>query len=111
MLDLSEISPDLVESDGISSILRRRTPNTADFCKFLSKILRISLEVFGFMIGLGGLGFGEEARQPTRSVSGSMGGDLQSTSEWLVRMVSSSGSSGLLGLVGSSGWVDSPNLI
>ena len=75
-MDLSEISPDLVGSDGISSILRWRTLNTVDFCKFLLKILQISSEVFSFMIGLGGLGFGEEARQPTRSVSGSMGGDL-----------------------------------
>ena len=63
------------------------------------------------MIGLGGLGFREEARQSTRSVSGSMGGDLQLTSEWSVRIVSSSGLGGLLGLVGSLGWVDSPNLI
>ena len=44
-LDLDEISSDLVGSDGISSNHRRRTPNTADFCKFSSKILRISPEV------------------------------------------------------------------
>ena len=44
-LDLDEISSDLVGSDGISSNLCRRTPNTAGFCKFSSKILRISPEV------------------------------------------------------------------
>ena len=53
-----EISSDLVGSDGISSNLRRRTPNTAGFCKFSSKILRVSPEVFGFMIRSSGSGFG-----------------------------------------------------
>ena len=57
-LHLNEISSDLVGSDGISSNLHQRTPNTAGFCKFSSKILRISPEVFGFMIGLSGSGFG-----------------------------------------------------
>ena len=56
--DLIEISPDLVGSDGISSNLHRRTPNTAGFCKFSSKILRVSPEVFGFMIRSSGSGFG-----------------------------------------------------
>ena len=52
---------------------------------------------------------GEETCQLTRRVSGSVGGDPQLTSEWLVQTVSSSGSGRLLGLVGSLGWVDSPN--
>ena len=47
-LDLDEISSDLIRFDGISSNLCRRTPNTAGFCKFSLKILRISPEVFGF---------------------------------------------------------------
>ena len=108
-LDLDEISPNIVGSDGISSNLRRRTPNTTGFCKFSSKILRISSEVFGFIIRSGGLRFGEETRQPTRRVSGPMGSDPQLTSEWSIRMVFGSGLGGLLGLVGSPGWVDSPN--
>ena len=53
-----EIQPDLVGSDGISSNLCQRTPNTADFCKFLSKILRILPELFGFMIKSDGSSFG-----------------------------------------------------
>ena len=47
-LDLDEISSDLIRSDGISSNLCQRTPNTDGFCKFSLKILQISLEVFGF---------------------------------------------------------------
>ena len=49
---------DLAESYGISNNLSRRTSNTTGFCKFSLKILRISPEVFGFMIGSGGSGFG-----------------------------------------------------
>ena len=56
-----------------------------------------------------GSGFGGGNLPTDPKGVGFCGGDLQSTSEWLVRVVFGSGSGGLLGLVGSLGWVDSPS--
>ena len=57
-LDLDEISPDFVQSDGFQVNFRRIASNIAEFCMFSLKNLRISLEVSGFMIGLVCSGFG-----------------------------------------------------
>lgn len=71
------ISSNIVRSDEISSNLCRRTPNTASFCKFSSKILRISLEVFDFIHRLGGSSFGGGNLPTDPKVLSSMGGDPQ----------------------------------
>ena len=71
---------------------------------FLSKNLRISQGVSGFMIRSGCSGFGK-GKTPTDSKAlGSMGGNLPSTVGVLVRAVFDLGSGGL---VGYTSWVDS----
>ena len=62
------ISSDLVGSDGISSNLRQRTPNTAGFCKFSSKILQIIAGGFWFYDRVEWLGF--RGRKPTNRLEG-----------------------------------------
>ena len=109
-LDLDEISSDLVGSDGISSNLRQRTPNTAGFCKFSSKILQIIAGGFWFYDRAGWLEFWGRKPATNPKVLGSVGGNSQPTSKWSVWAISGSGSGELLGLVSLTGWVDSPSL-
>ena len=108
-LDLNEISPDLVQSDGFQVNFHRIASNIVGFCMFSSKNLRISPEVSGFMIGSGCSSFGR-AKPPTDlKALGFMGGDPQPTVGVSFWTIFGSGSSGLVGLVGYTGWVDNPN--
>ena len=73
---------------------------------FSLKNLRISLEVYGFMIGSGCSGFGRGKPPTNLKASGFVGSDPPPTVEVLVKAVFSSSSGGLVGYMG---WVDSPN--
>ena len=75
---------------------------------FLSKNLRISPEVSRFMIGSGCSGFGRTKPPTNPKASGFVGDDPQLTVRVSVWMIFSSGSGGLVGLVGYMSWVDSP---
>ena len=105
-LDLDEISPDLIQSNGFQLKFHRIASNITGFCMFSSKNLRISPKVSRFIIRSGCSGF-RRAKLPTDSkVSGFVGGDPQSTVGVSVWMIFGLGSGGL---VRYTGWVDSPN--
>ena len=76
---------------------------------FSLKNLRISPKVSGFMIGSGCSGFGVGKPPTDPKASGFVGGDPSPTIEVSVWAVFGSGSSWLVGLVGYTGWVDSPS--
>ena len=108
-LDLDEISPNLVQSDGFQVNFHRIASNIAGFCMCSSNNLRISPEVSRFMIGSSCLSFGR-AKPPTDlKALGFVGGNPQPTVGVLVWTIFGSGLGGLVGLVGYMGWVDSPN--
>ena len=99
------MSPNLIQSDGFQINFHQIASNIAGFCMFSSKNLRISSEVSGFMIGLVCSGFGRGKSPIDPKASGFVGGNPPPTigvSVWAVF------GSGLGGLVGYTGWVDSP---
>uniref|UniRef100_A0A7N2N057 Uncharacterized protein n=1 Tax=Quercus lobata TaxID=97700 RepID=A0A7N2N057_QUELO len=100
-LDLDEISPDLVQSDGFQVNFCRIASNIAGFCMFLSKNLRISSEVSGFMIGSGCSGFGRGKLPTDPKASGIVGDDPPPIIGMSVWAVFDSDSGGLVGLVRS----------
>ena len=108
-LNLNEISPDLDQSNEFQVNFRRIASNIAGFCMFSSKNLRILLEVSGFMIGSGCSDFGRGKPPTDPKASVFMGSDPPPTVGVLVWAVFGLGSSGLVGLVGNTGWVDSPS--
>ena len=106
-LDLDEISPNLIQSDGFQVNFHRIALNIAGFCMFSSKNLRISPEVSGFMIGSGCSGFGRGKLPTDPKALDFVDGDpplIVGVSVWAVF------GSGSGGLVGYTGWVDSPSL-
>ena len=74
-LDLDEITPNIVRSDGFQINFRRITSNIIGFCMFSSKNLQISPGVSGFMIGSGCSGFRRGKLPTDPKASGSMGSD------------------------------------
>ena len=76
---------------------------------FSLKNLRISPEVFGFMIGSGFSGFGRGKPPTNPKVSGFVGDDPPSIVEVSVKAVFSSSLGGLVELDGYTGWVGSPS--
>ena len=105
-LDLDEISPNLM---GFQIILAGELQIPPVFVSFHWKSFEYRQRFLVLWSGRVARVLGEETRQPTQRVSGSVGGDLQPTSEWSVRVVFSSGVGRLLRLVGSPGWLDSPS--
>ena len=96
-LDLDEISPNVVQSNGFQVNFRWIASNIVGFCMFSSKNLRISLEVSRFMIRSGCSGFGR-GKPPTDSKAPSfVGGDPPPTVEVSVWAVFDSSSGGLGG--------------
>ena len=107
--DLDKISPNLVQSYGFQVNFHRIASNIAGFCMFSSKNLQISPKISWFMIESGCSSFGR-AKPPTDlKALGFVGGDPQPTVGVSVWMIFGSGSGGLVGLVGYTGWVDNPN--
>ena len=78
-LDLNEISPNLVQSNGFQVNFRWIASNIVGFCMFSLKNLRISPEVSRFMIGSGCSGFGRGKPPIDPKASSFVGGDPPST--------------------------------
>ena len=116
--DLTEILPDLVRSgldlDEISSDLMEFQVIFVEELQIPPVFVSFRWKSFEYhqrflVFRSSGLGFGGGNLPTDLKGVGFYGGDLQSTSEWLVWAVSGLGLGGLLGLVSSSGWVDSPS--
>ena len=103
-LDLDEISLDLM---GFQVIFVGELQIPSVFVSFRWKSFEYHRSFLVFRSSGSGFGGGNLPTDP-KGV-GFCGGDLQSTSEWLVWAVFGLGSGGLLGLVDSLGWVDSPS--
>ena len=78
-LDLNEISPNLVQSNGFQVNFRWIASNIVGFCMFSLKNLRILPEVSRFMIGSGCSGFGRGKPPIDPKASSFVGGDPPST--------------------------------
>ena len=96
-LDLDEISPNLVQSNGFQVNFRWIASNIVEFCMFSSKNLRISPEVSRFMIGSGCSGFGRGKPPTDPKASSFVGGDPPPTVGVSVWAVFNSSSGGLGG--------------
>ena len=103
-LDLDEISLDLM---GFQVIFVGELQIPSVFVSFRWKSFEYHRRFLVFRSS--GSGFGGGNLPIDLKGVGFCGGDLQSTSKWLVWAVSGLGSGGLLGLVDSLGWVDSPS--